>query len=152
MRKLSIFNSACLTFSPNPHLIRALNCTLLTLAVSACLMTRPLLFVSMCTVQCTLVQGNYCLYVQWQLHFSSCSSVKILTAERLDCKAKCRYLKILTCKGALRHVFYLPEAPSPPMVPYSPLYTLYACIQYTVGAESLCRCRCKVRYLRPLDF
>jgi hypothetical protein len=24
--------------------------------------------------------------------------------------------------------------------------------QFTVGAESLCRCRCKVRYLRPLDF
>ncbi len=31
-------------------------------------------------------------------------------------------------------------------------YFLYTLCTYTVGAESLCRCRWKVRYLRPLDF
>jgi hypothetical protein len=31
----------------------------------------------------------------------------------------------LTCKGTLRQVFYLYEAPSPPMTPYPPSYTLY---------------------------
>jgi hypothetical protein len=39
----------------------------------------------------------------------------------IECNAKCRYLKKLTCKGTLRQVFYLSEAPSPPMTPYSPL-------------------------------
>jgi hypothetical protein len=38
--------------------------------------------------------------------------------------------KKLTCKVTLRQVFYLSEAPSPPMTPYPPLFTLYTCIQY----------------------
>jgi hypothetical protein len=49
-----------------------------------------------------------------------------------ESNAKCRYLKILTCKGTLRQMFYLSEAPHPsykPILP--PLYTLYMCIQYT---------------------
>jgi hypothetical protein len=33
----------------------------------------------------------------------------------LECNAKCRYLKKFTCTGTLRQVFYLSEAPSPPM-------------------------------------
>ncbi len=39
--------------------------------------------------------------------------------------------KKITCKGALRQEFYLSEAPSPPMTPYSPPppYTLYTCIR-----------------------
>ncbi len=39
----------------------------------------------------------------------------------IESNAKCRYLKKLTCKGTLRPVFYLSQAPSPPMTPYSPL-------------------------------
>jgi hypothetical protein len=39
------------------------------------------------------------------------------------------YKKII-CKGTLRLVFYLSEAPSPPMTPFPP-YTLYMCILYT---------------------
>jgi hypothetical protein len=50
-----------------------------------------------------------------------------------ESNTKCRrYLKKITCKGTLRQAFYLPEAPSPPMTPYSrPLghYTLCECIQ-----------------------
>jgi hypothetical protein len=49
-----------------------------------------------------------------------------LVERLIECNAKCRYLKKLTCKGTLRHVFYLSEAPSPPMTPYSPpLHTVY---------------------------
>jgi hypothetical protein len=40
-------------------------------------------------------------------------------------------IKKITCKGALRQVFYLSEAPSPPKTPHSPPYTLCTCIQYT---------------------
>ncbi len=48
----------------------------------------------------------------------------------MECNAKCRYLKKLTCKGTLLQVFYLSEAPYPPMTLYSPSsYTLYTCIQ-----------------------
>jgi hypothetical protein len=43
---------------------------------------------------------------------------------------KCRYLKKLTRRGTLRQVFYLSEAPSPPMNPPPPPYTLYTCLQY----------------------
>jgi hypothetical protein len=35
----------------------------------------------------------------------------------IESNAKYRYLKKLTCKGTLRQVFYLSEAPSPPMTP-----------------------------------
>ncbi len=50
----------------------------------------------------------------------------------IECTAKCRYLKKLTSKETLRQVFYLSEAPSPHVTPYSPPpYTLYTCIQYT---------------------
>jgi hypothetical protein len=37
----------------------------------------------------------------------------------IECNAKCRYLKKLACKGTLRQVFYLSEAPSPPITPFS---------------------------------
>ncbi len=40
--------------------------------------------------------------------------------------------KKLACKGTLRQVFYLSEARSPPMTPYSPPLTLHTCILYTV--------------------
>jgi hypothetical protein len=47
----------------------------------------------------------------------------------IESKAKCCYLKKLTCKGTSRQVFYLSEAPSLPMIPYSThTYTLYKCI------------------------
>jgi hypothetical protein len=48
----------------------------------------------------------------------------------IESNAKCRYLKKCTCKGTLRHVFYLSNPPSPPMTQYSPPYTLYKCIVY----------------------
>jgi hypothetical protein len=37
----------------------------------------------------------------------------------IESNAKCRYLKKLACKGTLMQVFYLSEAPSPPITPYS---------------------------------
>ncbi len=43
----------------------------------------------------------------------------------LECNAKCRYLKKLTCRGTLGQVFYLSEAPSLPMTPYSPLTRIH---------------------------
>jgi hypothetical protein len=49
----------------------------------------------------------------------------------IECYAKCRCLKKLTCKGTLLPMFYLSEAPSPTMTP-PPLHTvLYTCIPYT---------------------
>ncbi len=36
------------------------------------------------------------------------------------CNVKCRYLKQMTCKGTLRQVFYLSEAPSPPIWSHTP--------------------------------
>ncbi len=48
----------------------------------------------------------------------------------IENKAKFRSKKF-TWKGTLRQVFYLSEAFSPPMTPYSPPYTRYTCIQYT---------------------
>ncbi len=71
-----------------------------------------------------------------------CPLVQILVADYdpwdrrkirlIESNAKCRYLKKLTCKGTLRQVFYLSEAPFPPMTPYSPpAYTLYTCKQYS---------------------
>jgi hypothetical protein len=35
----------------------------------------------------------------------------------IESNAKCRYMKKCTCKGTLRQVFYLSEAPSPPHTP-----------------------------------
>ncbi len=40
-----------------------------------------------------------------------------------------------TCRGTLRQVSYLSEAPSPPMTPYSPPYTLYTCKQNTYSLK-----------------
>ncbi len=49
----------------------------------------------------------------------------------IECNAKRRYLKKWPAKGTfLRQVFYLSEAPFPPMTPYSPTYTL--CTLYSV--------------------
>jgi hypothetical protein len=56
----------------------------------------------------------------------------------IECIAKCRNLTKLACKGTLRHVFYLSEAPSPPMTPYPPtLHTVYVYTVYlfTQGRE-----------------
>jgi hypothetical protein len=58
--------------------------------------------------------------------------------------AKCIYLKKLTCKGALRQVFYLSEAPSPPpILAHTPpslhtvyVYTIYLFTQGKGGGES----------------
>jgi hypothetical protein len=49
----------------------------------------------------------------------------------IDTTAKCRHKKDFFFKGALGQVFYLSEAPSPPMTPYPPPYTLYTCKKYT---------------------
>ncbi len=49
----------------------------------------------------------------------------------IESSAKCCYLKKFACKGTLRQVCYLSVAPSPPMTPYSPPYTLYTCTKYT---------------------
>jgi hypothetical protein len=55
----------------------------------------------------------------------------------IESKTKCRYLKRLACKGILRQMFFLPEAPSPPMTSYSHsnktryTYTVQ-CTYYTV--------------------
>jgi hypothetical protein len=56
--------------------------------------------------------------------FLSLLDVQVLTNVRLiESNAKCCYLKKFTCKGTMRQVFYLSEAPSPPMIPYSPPFT-----------------------------
>ncbi len=39
----------------------------------------------------------------------------------IECNATMSLSKKLTCEGTLCKVFYLPEAPSPPMTPSSPL-------------------------------
>jgi hypothetical protein len=44
----------------------------------------------------------------------------------VESNTKYRYIKKLTFKGTLRQVFYLSEAPSPPMTPHPPpLHTVY---------------------------
>ncbi len=43
------------------------------------------------------------------------------------------YLKKFTCKGTMRQVFYLSEAPSPPMTPYPPpLHTVYTVYLFSI--------------------
>jgi hypothetical protein len=49
----------------------------------------------------------------------------------IECNAKCRYLKKFTCKGILRQVLYLSEAPSAPNPKLPPPNTLYVFLQYT---------------------
>ncbi len=39
---------------------------------------------------------------------------KVKKTRELSCNKFCRYLKKLTCKGTLRHIFYLSEDSSPP--------------------------------------
>ncbi len=46
----------------------------------------------------------------------------------IESNAKCGYLK--TCNGTLRQGFYLSDAPSPSMTPYSQSYTVYLCVHY----------------------
>ncbi len=48
------------------------------------------------------------------------------------CIAKCRYLIKLTCKGTLRQVFYLSEAPFPPMTPHTPPPLTHCICLYSV--------------------
>jgi hypothetical protein len=64
----------------------------------------------------------------------------------IECNAKCCYIKKLTCKGTLRQVFYLSEAPSPAMtLPYTPpplthcigVYTQYTYSHKEGGGGSL---------------
>ncbi len=50
----------------------------------------------------------------------------------IEYNAKCRYLEKLTCKGPLRQVFHLSEAPSSPMTTYFPPYTLYCIRVYSI--------------------
>jgi hypothetical protein len=68
---------------------------------------------------------------------SSGLSLWVSTLERLECNAKCLYPKKLTCKtkGTWRQVFYLSEAPSHPITPYSPLHTVYAYTVYICTQE-----------------
>jgi hypothetical protein len=49
----------------------------------------------------------------------------------IEYNVKCRYLEKLTCKGTLRQVFYLSQASSPSMSPYSSL-SLHTVYVYTV--------------------
>ena len=61
-------------------------------------------------------------------HKNACSLLSIKKNMRrkirlIENNAKCRYLKKLTLKGTFRQVFFLFEAPSPPMTPYSPPLT-----------------------------
>ncbi len=46
----------------------------------------------------------------------------------LQSNVKCRYLKQLTCKGTVRQVFYLSEAPPPTVRPHTP-HPLTHCIR-----------------------
>ncbi len=46
----------------------------------------------------------------------------------IESNAKCPYLKNFACKGTLRQVFYLSEAPSPPMTPYPPPPVSTVCV------------------------
>ncbi len=75
--------------------------------------------------------GDTLMYLEWQ-HRRKCRLI--------ECNAKCRYLKKLTFKGTLRQVFYLSEAPSPPIGPHTPppLQTLYVYTVYlfTRGREN----------------
>ncbi len=51
----------------------------------------------------------------------------------IESNAKCHFLKKLTCKGTLRQVLYLSEAPSPNLTPYYPLlsHCIHGCsMQY----------------------
>jgi hypothetical protein len=71
-----------------------------------------------------------------RLLMSPCSSCCLLSPRGkirlIESSTKCRYLKKLTCKGNLRQAFYLSEAPSPPMAPYSPSpYTMYSIRVYS---------------------
>jgi hypothetical protein len=49
----------------------------------------------------------------------------------IECNPKFCYLKKLPVKRDFAAGVYLSEAPSPPMTPYTPRYTLYACILHT---------------------
>jgi hypothetical protein len=53
----------------------------------------------------------------------------------IERNAKCRYLKNFTCKGTLRQVFYLSEAPSHDPIPPPPHYTLYTCFSKLIHTE-----------------
>ncbi len=49
----------------------------------------------------------------------------------IESNAKCCYFEKMSCKVTLRQVFYLSEASSPALTPYSLPHTLYTCIQCT---------------------
>ncbi len=49
----------------------------------------------------------------------------------IHCTAKCRYLKILTCKGTFRQVFYLSEAPPLHTPPFTHCMRVYSILIHT---------------------
>jgi hypothetical protein len=51
----------------------------------------------------------------------------------IESNARCLYLKELTCKGTLRQVFYLSEAPPPLHTVYSIYCTVRYCILIHTG-------------------
>ncbi len=53
----------------------------------------------------------------------------------IESNAKCHYLKKFTCKGTLRQVFYLSEAP-PLLCPQTPPPLHTACVYTVQGCES----------------
>ena len=81
---------------------------------------------------CAILKRSLCLYYSKQQNSSTYSrKANHLIVEILqNAMPKYRYLKKLTYKGTLRQVFFLSEAPSPPMTPYFPPYILFTCIQY----------------------
>jgi hypothetical protein len=49
----------------------------------------------------------------------------------VESNAKCRYLRKITCKGTLKQMFYLSEAPMTPYpLPLTHCTVLYTCIVY----------------------
>ncbi len=75
----------------------------------------------------TLVKSLQYIYIRHKVHRPNYTK-QIFTAPHrrkirlTECNAKCHYLNKMTCKGTLRPVFYLSEAPSPPMS-MTPYYT-----------------------------
>ncbi len=76
------------------------------------------------------------IFIEEEAAWNASSDFEALKRRKIrliESHAKCRYLKKLTLKGTLWQVFYLSEAPSPPMTSYSPPpYTLYCIRVYSI--------------------
>ncbi len=62
-------------------------------------------------------------------------NIHIITGRKIrmiECNAKCRYLKKLSCSGTLWQAFNLSWGPIPSYDPHTPPYPLYTCIHYTL--------------------